>query len=119
LPGFILTRRAARDLRDIHERSVTNWGEARADRYLDDIYSAFGKVVANPGLGRLRASRSSPFLMIPVGQHFVVYDEIDRRVVVLTVLHQVRDVERIVAAMAPDFLAEIETIRGPGGGGEP
>jgi len=33
-------------------------------------------------------------------------------VVVLTVLHQVRDIESIIAAMRPRFLAEIEAIRG-------
>ena len=75
MPGFILTRRAARDLRNIHKRSVANWGDARADRYLDEIYEVFGRIVANPGLGRLRSLRSAPFLMIAAGQHFIVYDQ--------------------------------------------
>jgi toxin ParE1/3/4 len=59
LPGFVLTRRAARDLRDIHKRSVANWGDARADRYLDDIYAAFARIADNPETGRLRSHRST------------------------------------------------------------
>jgi hypothetical protein len=33
------------------------------------------------------------------------------------VLHQVRDIERIIAAMGPEFLAEIEAMRGGRTGG--
>ena len=118
MPGFILTRRAARDLRDIHKRSVTNWGDARAVRNLDDIYAVVGRTAANPGLGRPRMARSAPFLMDAAGQHFIVYDRVDDKVVVLTVLHQVRDIERVIAAMGLEFLAEIQEIRDRGVGKE-
>jgi hypothetical protein len=39
-------------LRDIHARSVSTSGKARADRYLADIYVVFGRIAANPALGR-------------------------------------------------------------------
>jgi toxin ParE1/3/4 len=93
-----------------------NWGNTRADRYVDEIYTVFGKVAANPELGRLRVRRAAPFLMVAAGQHFVIYDRVNDAVVVLTVLHQVRDIERILATMRPDFLAEMEAIRGRDGG---
>jgi plasmid stabilization system protein ParE len=110
-PPFYLTRRAARDLRDIHARSVTSWGRARADTYLDEIYAVFAKVAAAPDLGQLRAHRSAPFLMVPAGRHFVVYDRAADGVIVLTVLHQARDIERIIAELEPSFLAEIEALK--------
>lgn len=112
MAGYLLTRRAARDLRDIHARSATAWGKARADRYLADIYTVFGRIAENPTLGRLRARRSAPFLMVAAGRHFIVYDRIGDRVVVITVLHQARNIERIIADMGLDFLAEIEALRG-------
>ena len=117
MPHVHLTRHAARDLRDIHARSVATWGKVRADRYLADIYVVFGRIAANPALGRLRAHRSAPFLMVPAEGHFVIYDRTNDGVVVLTVLHQVRDIERIIAAMGPEFLAEIEALRGGATGG--
>ncbi len=49
--------------------------------------------------------------MVPAGRHFIVYDRFDTQVVVLTVIHQVRDIERIIAAMEPSLLAEIATLR--------
>src|SRR5581483_3741692 len=110
-PPFYLTRQAARDLRDIHTRSVASWGQARADAYLAEIYSVFARVAASPDLGRLRAHRSAPFLMVPAGRHFVVYDQAADGVIVLTVLHQARDIERIIADLESSFLAEIEALR--------
>jgi toxin ParE1/3/4 len=118
VPHFHLTRHAARDLRDIHARSVVTWGKPRADQYLADIYAVCGRIAANPALGRLRAHRSAPFLMVAAGRHFVIYDRTDDGVVVLTVLQQVRDIERIIADMGPEFLMEIEALRGGGPGGE-
>jgi toxin ParE1/3/4 len=50
--------------------------------------------------------------MVPAGRHFVIYDTMDDGVVILTVLHQVRDIERIIADMGPEFLAAIEALRG-------
>jgi toxin ParE1/3/4 len=70
-----------------------------------------------PALGRLRAQRAAPFLMVPAERHFVVYDRTNAGVVVLTVLHQVRDIERIIAAMGPEFLAELEALRVSGTSG--
>jgi plasmid stabilization system protein ParE len=74
VPHFHLTRQAARDLRDIHARSVATWGSARADRYLANIYVVLGMIAANPAPGRLRAHRSAPFLMVAAERHFVIYD---------------------------------------------
>lgn len=116
MSGFHLTRRAARDLRDIHTRSVVRWGRERADQYLADLYAVCGRIGANPAWGRIRAHRSAPFLMVAAGQHFVVYDKVGDRVVVLAVLHQVRDIERIIAELGPGFLAEISALRGAAAG---
>ncbi len=108
---FYLTRQAARDLHDIHLHSVTKWGQERADAYLAEIYAVFAKVGASPELGRLRAHRSVPFLMVPAGRHFVVYDQAADGVIVLTVLHQARDIEQIIAELGPSFLAEVAALR--------
>ena len=110
-PVFYLTRQATRMLRDIHVRSTEQWGETTADRYMDEIYVVLNKIAANPDIGKLRKPRSMPFSMAPAGKHFVVYDRFDKGIVVLTLLHQHRDVEHIIADMEPSFLAEIEALK--------
>lgn len=108
---FFLTRNAALDLRAIHARSRREWGDDVADRYLTDVYAAMERATAHPEAGRLRQLRSAPFLMVPARQHFVVYDLIPQGIVVLTVQHQVRDIEALVAESAPAFLAAIDRLK--------
>jgi toxin ParE1/3/4 len=108
---FLLTRNAALDLRRIHARSRREWGEDVADQYLDDLYAAMGVAATNPENGRLRQYRSAPFLMVPARQHFVIYDLVPQGIVVLTVQHQVRDIETLNAELAPAFVTEVERLK--------
>lgn len=110
-PAFHLTRRAALDLRDIYDRSRREWGDATANRYMADIYAAMSKAAANPDAGLLRKHRAAPFLMVPARQHFVVYDRIPQGIAVLTLLHQVRDIESLITNLSPSFLQEVEKLK--------
>ena len=107
----LLTRNAALDLRLIHTRSRREWGDDVADKYLADLYTVMGVVAANPEKGRLRHYRSTPFLMVPARQHFLIYDRVPQGIAVLTVQHQVRDIESLIADLSQDFHAEVDRIR--------
>ena len=107
----LLTRNAALDLRRIHTRSRRDWGEDVADQYLADLYAVMGVAAANPEKGRLRQYRSAPFLMVPARQHFVIYDLVPHGIAVLTVQHQVRDIESLIADLTPAFRAEVERLK--------
>ncbi len=108
---FLLTRNAALDLRRIHARSRREWGEDVADRYLADLYADMDEAAANPEKGRLRQYRSAPFLMVPARQHFVIYDIVQQGIAVLTVQHQVRNIENLIAELTPSFRAEVERLK--------
>lgn len=108
---FLLTRNAALDLRRIHTRSRREWGDDVADQYLADLYLAMGVAAANPEMGRLRRHRPAPFLMVPARQHFVIYDLVPRSIAVLTVQHQVRDIEALIADLTPAFHVEVERLK--------
>jgi toxin ParE1/3/4 len=110
-PAFQLTRRAALDLRDIYDRSRREWGEATANRYMADLYDTMSKAAANPDAGLLRKNRAAPFLMVPARQHFVVYHLIPQGIAILTILHQVRDVESLIANTSPSLLQEVEKLK--------
>ena len=109
-PMFLLTRNAALDLRRIYTRSRREWGDDVANRYLADLYAAMSLAAANPEKGRLRQYRSAPFLMVPARQHFVIYELVPQGIVVLTVQHQVRDIESLIADLTPAFHAEVEQL---------
>lgn len=108
---FFLTRSAAFDLRRIHTRSRREWGNDIADRYIADLYAAMQHAAAQPEAGRLRQQRAAPFLMVPARQHFVIYDLIAQGIAVLTIQHQIRDIETLIAELTPSFLAEVERLK--------
>ena len=108
---FLLTRNAALDLRRIYTRSLGEWGDDVADRYLAELYAVMGVAAADPEKGRLRQYRSAPFLMVPARQHFVIYDLVPQGIAVLTVQHQVRDIESLIADLTPAFHAEVERLK--------
>lgn len=108
---FLLTRNAALDLRRIHTRSHREWGEDVADQYLADLYAIMSVAAAKPEKGRLRQYRSAPFLTIPARQHFVIYDIVPQGIAVLTVQHQVRDIESLIADLTPAFHADVERLK--------
>ena len=108
---FLLTRSAALDLRRIHTRSRREWGEDVADQYLADLYAVMGVAAANPEKGRSRQDRSALFLMIPARRHFVIYDLVPNGIAVLTVQHQVRDIESLIEDLTPAFHAEVERLK--------
>jgi toxin ParE1/3/4 len=110
-PAYHLTRRAALDLRDIYDRSRREWGEAVANRYMIDLYAAMSKASTNPDAGLLRKNRAAPFLMISARQHFIIYDRIPDGIAILTLLHQVRDIDSLVAGLSPFFLQEVEKLK--------
>ena len=108
---FLLARNAALDLRRIHTQSRREWGEDVADQNLADLYAAMGAAAAKPEKGRLRQYRSAPFLMVPARQHFLIYDFVPQGIAVLTVQHQVRDIESLIAKLTPAFHAEVERLK--------
>jgi plasmid stabilization system protein ParE len=109
--NFHLTRQAARVLCDIHKHSLKQWGQKTADAYLADLYAAMKQAAAKPATGQLRAHRAVPFLMVPAREHFIVYDRLEKDIVILTLLHQRRDIERVINELEPSFLTEIERLR--------
>ena len=108
---FLLTRNAAMDLRRIYTRSLRDWGDDVADRYIADLYAAMGVAAADPEKGRMRQYRSAPFLMVAAREHFVIYDLAPQGIVVLTVQHQVRNIETLIAELTPSFNAEVERLK--------
>ncbi|MDD2743335.1 MAG: hypothetical protein PHV02_13790 [Rhodocyclaceae bacterium] len=61
------------------------------------------EAVAHPEIGQLRQQRSTPFLMVPARQHFGVYDLTAEGIVVLTIQHQVRNIETLMLSLRPHF----------------
>jgi len=108
---FQLTETAFERLLEIEADSIENWGRTRARHYLAEIYGVFRTLAENPDLGKRRRKRSAPFRKYPAGEHFVIYDVIDDRVFIVTLLHQVQDIERIIEEAHDELSHEVAVLR--------
>ncbi len=109
--NFWLTRRAARDLRDIYNHSLKQWGEKTARGYIEKLYAALDALKEVDDRARQHEKRALPFKIVASEKHFIVYEMTEGMPVVLTLLHQRRDIETILRDLTPDFLAEVAALR--------
>lgn len=106
-----LTRRAAIDIQSIQEYSNNMWGERVAQKYITDLYAALSDAAAHPQRGVLRQHRSSPYLMVPAGKHFAVYEAIQSGIIIATIVHSYQDIETLIEQLTPALAQEVERIR--------
>ena len=111
MPNFHLTKNAFIEIEEIYTTSVDRWGENVAEQYINDLYQSFQKIADDPELGNLRKARSTPFLMYPAREHFVIYEKYKKDIIIVTVLHQVRDIENIIQELGSPFIEEIRKLK--------
>ncbi len=108
---YELTRTAAMDLRGVYRQTISTWGEDQAERYIDLLYAAFENLATAPWRDTSRNRRAAPFRMVAAREHFVIYDLIGDRVIVLAILHQAMDIERRIARLTPTFYEALAKTR--------
>ncbi len=94
MPGFILSREADSDLKEIYKYSFARYGEQQAGRYIGSLEESFRLLAKNPLLCRERSEFVPPVRIHHHGRHVVVYIEKDRNtILIVRVLHDSMDVE--------------------------
>jgi toxin ParE1/3/4 len=89
--SYLLSREAEGDLVEIYDRSLDDWGEAQADKYLDGLYAAFASLSVRPLAGRIRPEIGIDIRSRLCGSHVIFYMIQPKRVDILRILHQARD----------------------------
>ena len=67
----------------------------QAEKYINDIYAVFKRLIQNPNIGRLRGELSDGLRSIPIGAHVIFYLLWQSDVAIVRVLHGARDVESV------------------------
>ena len=89
--SYLLSQEAEGDLVEIYDRSLDDWGEIQADRYLDGLYAVFAGLAARPFAGRLRPEIGDGVRSRLFGSHIIFYVARPEHVDILRILHQSRD----------------------------
>ena len=67
----------------------------QAEKYINDIYAVFKRLIQTPNIGRLRGELSDGLRSIPIGAHVIFYLLWQSDVAIVRVLHGARDVESV------------------------
>lgn len=78
---------ARQDLRDIWRYSAENWGKARADAYIGDLYAAFSRLAQFPGSGHLDERYGAGIRLSRSGLHLIIHRASENAIEVIRILH--------------------------------
>lgn len=91
---LLVSKRARADLVEIWLYTAKNWGEAQADRYLDELDAGLRDCGADPECGRRRDEVRPGYWSLLVRRHVAFYTVTADEVLIQRVLH---------GSMAPDL----------------
>ena len=111
---YVLTARAAADLREARSWSRARWGKDLTRRYFDDLHQGAQFIAENQRAlrGRPELAGGSALLMYPVREHYIVYEPLGEGfIAVVAVIRQGRDVPTILRKWSVPIRRELVEIR--------
>lgn len=91
------TEAALNDLDGIREYTLSRWGEAQADKYIDQIDQSCARVALGEAVTKSYPGPSGEVLLCLCESHVVCAMKSDEALIVLAVLHQKMDIVRRLA----------------------
>ncbi|WP_071842694.1 type II toxin-antitoxin system RelE/ParE family toxin [Cedecea neteri] len=89
--AYRLTEEARRDIVEIRDYTVANWGIPQSKSYLLGLRQLFSRLAESPEIGQCRAAElGSNISSFPYSSHMVYYLKKPDAVEILAVLHQSR-----------------------------
>ncbi len=89
--SYRLTRQAAADLTDIYLHTFETFGEAQAERYVEDMYSCIALIAEHPRLGSNASFVRPGIFRFAHQKHSIFYKSESDGVLIVRVLHDRMD----------------------------
>lgn len=103
-----LTDRALKDLKDIYQYSLEEWGDTSTNDYIKEIEIALGKIELDSKLLRSNHQISKRFKLYRVNKHFLICDIINDRIFLLAVRHVSMDLLNQLKELEPFLEQEVQ-----------
>lgn len=84
---LIISKPAQKDLADIYNYTLTNWGENQFQKYAKRIDDGFKLISDNPQIGKARFE----YYSLMIEQHIIFYKINDAEISVVRILHKKMD----------------------------
>lgn len=112
--SYVLTARAAADLREARVWSRARWGKDLTNRYFEDLHAGATYIAENYASFRDRQELAggTALLLYPVREHYIVYEPLGPRfIAIVAVIRQGRDIPAILQKWAAPIRRELIEIR--------
>ena len=112
--SYLLTARAAADLREARAWSRARWGKELTDRYFQDLHEGAQYIAENRASLRDRheLAGGTALCLYPVREHYIVYEPLTpRSIAIVAVIRQSRDIPAILRKWAAPIRRELTEIR--------
>jgi plasmid stabilization system protein ParE len=112
--SYVLTPTARRQLREAKAWSLTRWGEELTEQYFRDLENAATHLAANHARYTKRKvmTGGSELCLYPAREHYFVYEPLtDRKIAIVALIRQGRDIPALLSRNAPLFRRELDKIR--------
>ena len=93
-----LTDAALSDLRAISNYTLENWGEEQEEKYLNEMWTRFEEILADPKRWRFREDLFPACQLAPKGKHVILFRFEGEILQVVRVLHNAMDFKRHIPA---------------------
>ncbi|MEA1849049.1 type II toxin-antitoxin system RelE/ParE family toxin [Chryseobacterium sp. MHB01] len=90
--NYILSEAADKDLEDIFDYTLNNFGFDQAEKYLLEIEEVFQILVLHPESGKARNEIKEGLYSFPKDNHIIFYRVLDKYIRIVRILHGSRDV---------------------------
>lgn len=91
---YILSEIADKDLEDIFDYTVDEFGFDQAEKYLLEIEEIFQNLIINPQIGKKRDEIKQGLYSFPKDNHIIFYRILDNHIRIVRVLHGSRDIPK-------------------------
>ena len=88
MPGFIFTDKAEKDLINIIDFTVEQWGAEKAHKYINGLEETAQIIADNPEIGINRESLLEGLSCFPYESHILYYYKQANQIAIIRVLHQ-------------------------------
>jgi toxin ParE1/3/4 len=93
---YELSQEADRDLQEIYDFSIENFGSNQAMEYLTGLEGIFNTICRHPHTGRSRNEIRKGLRCISYVSHIVFYRTVEKRIRIVRVLHASRDLPKFL-----------------------
>ncbi len=91
---YILSEAADKDLEDIFDYTVEEFGFDQAEKYLLEMEEIFQKLILNPQLGKKRDEIKKDLYSLPKDNHIIFYRILDSHIRIVKLLHGSRELPK-------------------------